>query len=303
VTAAAIAVAMVLDAIFGEPRWLWSRIPHPAIVIGRAIGWLDVHLNTGTGRKMRGFFAVTLLIIAALLIAAAIRILSGGPTAEIALAAILLAQRSLVTHVGDVANNLRISTAEGRTAVAHIVGRDTAGMDQTAIVRGAIESASENMSDGVIAPIFWFLIAGLPGLLIYKVINTADSMIGYKTRKYAAFGYAAARLDDLVNWVPARLTAMLIALAHFRPDIGALVRRDAGLHRSPNAGWPEAAMAVCLNISLAGPRSYGGETREFPLVHPEGNANLGPTDIDRAVTALWKTWWLTLALIIILAVV
>ena len=298
-----IVLAMILDAIFGEPRWLFKHAPHPAVIIGRAINWLDTRLNTGKNRKLNGIFTVAILIVASIALARLIAALPIATPVEIILAAMLLAQRSLATHVCAVADALRLSLPEGRAAVAHIVSRDTSTLDETAISRAAIESAAENLSDGVIAPVFWFLIAGLPGLLIYKVINTADSMIGYKNARYADFGWASARLDDVLNWIPARLTAALIALAHLRPDVAGIIRRDAPLHRSPNAGWPEAAMAACLNVSLAGPRSYDGETRDFPLVHPQGETTLNASHIDRAVTALWRTWVLTLTIVTILAVV
>ncbi|MEE9427199.1 MAG: adenosylcobinamide-phosphate synthase CbiB [Paracoccaceae bacterium] len=298
-----IAVAMLLDAVFGEPDWLWKKIPHPAVVVGRTIGWLEKKLNRGAPRKLAGILTVALLITAGFSVALVIRILPGSQIVETVLAAILLAQRSLADHVAQVATALRISLADGRDAVAKIVGRDTSAMDQTAIVRGAIESAAENLSDGIIAPVFWFLIAGFPGLLIYKIINTADSMIGYKSEQFAQFGWAAARLDDLLNWFPARITALLISLAHFRINTAPIILRDAPLHRSPNAGWPEAAMAVCLNISLAGPRSYEGVNKDFPLVFPEGQSDLNSGHIDRAVQAIWKTWALALLIVAILAVV
>ncbi|MDO9524313.1 MAG: CobD/CbiB family cobalamin biosynthesis protein, partial [Gemmobacter sp.] len=202
-----------------------------------------------------------------------------------------------VDHVRAVATALRSSLADGKRAVAQIVGRDTASLDQPAVARAAIESAAENLSDGVIAPAFWFLIAGLPGILIYKAVNTADSMIGHRTPRHEAFGWAAARLDDVLNWVPARLTAGLIALVHGRPDARRVIFRDAPRHRSPNAGWPEAAMAACLGIAVSGPRSYHGQMRDEPFVHPEGRRDAGPHDIDRAVGALWRTWAALLCLV------
>jgi len=214
------------------------------------------------------------------------------------LAGALLAQRSLVDHVQAVGDGLRLSLASGRDAVALIVGRDVRGMDQPAVVRAAIESAAENFSDGVVAPLFWFALLGLPGLMVYKIVNTADSMIGYKTPRHAEFGWAAARLDDVLNWAPARLSALLIAAAHLRFDIAAVVRRDAPLHRSPNAGWPEAAMAAYLDLSLAGPRSYDGTVRDFPWVNPQGRRSGDARDIDAAVRALWRAWALTLAAVL-----
>ena len=220
---------------------------------------------------------------------------------EILVGAVLLAQRSLVDHVRAVGDALRLSLGEGRRMVARIVGRDTAAMDEPAVSRAAIESAAENLSDGVIAPAFWFLIGGLPGLLLYKITNTADSMIGHRTPRYEEFGWAAARFDDLLNLIPARLTAALIALTHGRFDAAPVILRDAPLHRSPNAGWPEAAMAVTLNTALSGPRSYDGQMRDFPWVWPEGNRHPGPAQIDAACTALWRAWGGMLVLVGLLA--
>ncbi|MGV6847886.1 MAG: cobalamin biosynthesis protein CobD/CbiB, partial [Marinibacterium sp.] len=196
----------------------------------------------------------------------------------------------------------RHSPHAARRAVAQIVSRDTGEMDPPAIARSAIESAAENLSDGVVAPAFWFLIAGLPGILIYKMVNTADSMIGYRTPRYADFGWAAARTDDLLNLIPARLTAILIALTHGVFDWRAIAR-DAGRHRSPNAGWPEAALARALNIALAGPRSYDGQIRELAWVNPEGQRDIGPDAVDGAIAGLWRAWALMLALVLASALV
>jgi adenosylcobinamide-phosphate synthase len=180
-----------------------------------------------------------------------------------------------------------------------IVGRDTAAMTEPDVARAAIESAAENLSDGVIAPIFWYLIAGLPGIIVYKVVNTADSMIGHRTPRHEAFGWAAARLDDVLNLIPARLTAVLIAVTHRHFD-SAPILRDGPLHRSPNAGWPEAAMAVVLNVALSGPRSYHGQKRDFPWVWPEGRRDPGPRDIEAACGALWRAWAGMMVLILLL---
>ncbi len=300
--AATLAAAMLLDAALGEPRWLWTRLPHPAVLLGSAIGWADRHANAGDRRRARGTAVVAALVLGAALAGWAVSLLPGAPLVEALLAAILLAQRSLCDHVAAVARDLRLSLPEGRRAVARIVGRDTAAMDGPGITRAAIESAAENLSDGVIAPAFWFLVAGLPGLLVYKAVNTADSMIGYRTERHAAFGCAAARLDDVLNWVPARLTALLIRSLNGRRGTWAAIRRDAGLHRSPNAGWPEAAMAAALGVALAGPRSYDGALREFPFVNPNGDRRPGPDAIDNAVTVLWRTWAGTLAVVLLLAI-
>ncbi|MEM6889317.1 MAG: adenosylcobinamide-phosphate synthase CbiB [Pseudomonadota bacterium] len=282
-----LALALILDAIFGEPEWLWSRLPHPAVLMGRLVGLLDRHLNRNAYRRLKGVVALCILVGSSGVTAAALALL--GPVAETIVAAILLAHRSLVQHVGAVAAGLRENLPAGRRAVSMIVSRDTGDMTDSAVARSAIESAAENFSDGVIAPAFWFLIAGLPGILIYKMVNTADSMIGYRSEKYEAFGWAAARTDDLLNLVPARLSALLIALPAGHLDLKG-VRADAGLHRSPNAGWPEAAMARVLGIALSGPRSYAGITRTFPWVNEDGRQALTPKDIDASLTMLWKAW-------------
>ena len=296
-----VALAMILDALLGEPKWLWDRVPHPAVLIGNAISWAEARLNTGKNRRAKGVFLIASLVLLALLFG---RLLSvGGPVVEVLLGAILIAQRSLADHVADVAKALRLSLADGRMMVARIVGRDTRELDQSGVARGAIESGAENLSDGVIAPVFWFALLGLPGLLAYKAINTADSMIGYRTPRYEAFGWAAARLDDLVNWPAARLTALVIALSQLHPDAMRIAKRDAGLHRSPNAGWPEAAMACILNVALSGPRSYDGTLRDEPFVNPEGRRALGPDDIDATVVALWKAWSITLVFVALLGMI
>lgn len=295
--------AMLLDALLGEPRWLWDRWPHPAVLMGRAVAVLDARLNRGANRKVRGVAAVVLLVVGAGILGNLVAALPFGPVWEMLGGAILLAQRSLADHVQAVGDALRISLADGRRMVARIVGRDTAAMDEPAVSRAAIESAAENLSDGVIAPAFWFLIGGLPGILIYKVVNTADSMIGHRTPRHEQFGWAAARLDDVLNLIPARLSAGLLALAGWRPDAARVVLRDAPRHRSPNAGWPEAAMAVVLGVAVSGPRSYHGRMTDQPFVHPEGRRDAGPDDIDAAVGLLWRVWGLMLALVALIALV
>jgi len=288
-----LALALLLDAALGEPRWLWERLPHPAVLMGRAVGWCDARLNTGAARRAKGGAAMAGLALLAL--GAGIALQSLGWVVEAVVAAMLLAQKSLVGHVRAVADALRLSLGDGRLMVGRIVGRDTAAMDGPAVARAAIESAAENFSDAVVAPAFWFLLGGLPGLLLYKITNTADSMVGYRTPRHAEFGWAAARLDDLLNLVPARLTALIIAAlgGHLRdwPAIAAEARR----HRSPNAGWPEAATARALGVALAGPRSYAGRMTEFPFVHPRGRRQAGPDDIDAATGLLWRAWGAGLA--------
>ncbi|SFD06685.1 adenosylcobinamide-phosphate synthase CbiB [Tropicimonas isoalkanivorans] len=295
--------ALLLDAALGEPRWLWSRLPHPAVLMGRCVGWLDAHTNGGDHRRLKGCAALFVLVIGAWGLGSLLEEISPGGLIDTLLAAVLIAQRSLVEHVSAVASALRQGLPEGRKAVGMIVGRDTAEMDEAAVARAAIESAAENFSDGVVAPALAFLVAGLPGILVYKVVNTADSMIGHRTPRHEAFGWAAARFDDLLNLLPARLAAALILLGHGRLTGWGLVARDAGLHRSPNAGWPEAAMARCLGVALSGPRSYDGEMRDFPFINPEGNRSAGAGDIDRASRALWRSWLALLLGVAVLALI
>ncbi|MEM1272429.1 MAG: adenosylcobinamide-phosphate synthase CbiB [Pseudomonadota bacterium] len=295
-----LALALILDAIFGEPRWLWSRLPHPTVMIGHVIGWGDITFNRGRGRKLKGLAFLLALSAIALLVGWGIARLPFGVFWETLVAAILLAQRSLSQHVLAVANGLYLSLQEGRAAVAMIVGRDTKHMTTTSISRAAIESAGENFSDGVIAPAFWFAVLGLPGMIFYKAINTADSMIGHRTPRYAEFGWASARLDDLVNWAPARLSALLIALS--QADFGAWRRakEEGPRHRSPNAGWPEAALAHALNVAVSGPRDYAGHTENHPLVNGTGRLEAGPGDIETAMDVLWGSWACFLTIVTII---
>jgi adenosylcobinamide-phosphate synthase len=209
---------------------------------------------------------------------------------KILIVAILLSHKSLTEHVTAVSLGLQKNLSQGRTAVAMIVGRDTANLAETDIARSAIESAAENFSDGIIAPLFWFLIGGLPGILIYKFVNTSDSMIGYKNIQYNQFGWAAARLDDLLNWIPARLSGLLICIVHQNNSALNIMWRDAKLHRSPNAGWPESAMAGVLDVSISGPRSYEGVIKNYPFVNVDGKKKLTAVDIDNAVDVLWRSW-------------
>ena len=296
-------IAFLLDAALGEPEWLWSRIPHPATLMGRGVEWLDTRLNHGENRRRAGIVAISALALGALIVSLIIKAIPDAGLLEALVAAVLLAQRSLTQHVKDVADALRHSLSEGRRAVSMIVGRDPETLDESAVARGAIESAAENFSDGVIAPAFWFLLFGLPGIVIYKIINTADSMIGHRNERYENFGKAAARLDDIVNWAPARLTGGLICLAYWSQAAWDVMQADARHHRSPNAGWPEAAMAGVLGIAISGPRSYNGAMTDLPWVNPMGRKLLGPMDIDASVHVLWRSWAVAVAILATAALV
>jgi adenosylcobinamide-phosphate synthase len=269
--------------------------------MGKAVSFIDEAFNNGSQKRLSGTLSFGALVFAALILGLLVAAIP-GIWADVIIGAMLIAQRSLVDHVNAVGDGLRMSLTQGRRSVGMIVSRDTTAMDETAVARSAIESGAENFSDGVIAPIFWFAIFGLPGLLVYKITNTADSMIGYKTPRHLEFGWAAARFDDLLNWIPARLTALLIWLTDRQTPV-AKIAKDARLHRSPNAGWPEAAMAYKRNIALAGPRSYDGLLTLFPYVNDAGKHHLDPSDITATTTALWHAWWITLALGLIIAAV
>jgi adenosylcobinamide-phosphate synthase len=223
-----------------------------------------------------------------------------GFAIEALLASSLLAQKELGRAVKAVADGLALSLESGRFAVSQIVGRDPHRLDESGVSRAAIESLAESTSDGIVAPLFWLLLGGLPGIVLYKAANTADSMIGHRTERYAEFGWASARFDDLVNWIPARLTALLIAGAAFlvrRADPEAAwgtALRDAKKHASPNAGWPEAAFAGALGFSLGGPRAYDGEVHDLPAFG-DGRSELGALDILKALELYWMALNLLLA--------
>jgi adenosylcobinamide-phosphate synthase len=294
-------IALALDAAWGYPPWAFATIGHPVSWIGRLIAWCERRWNTpGTPFNRRrtggiGALVVVLVVTAAAAIAftAAINWLLPWPFSLVLIgvaASTLIAQRSLHDHVAAVAQALEQEGIAGaRHAVGMIVGRDTGALDDAAVSRAAIESLAENYSDGVVAPLFWLVAGGLPGIALYKAINTADSMIGHKSERYLAFGWAAARLDDVVNLPASRLAALfLVAAAALLPGFDATgawraVIRDARHHRSPNAGWPEAAMAGALGLRLAGPRVYGGGLVDDVWMG-DGRAEAGAADIRRALT-------------------
>ena len=294
--------ALLIEAAIGYPARLFAWIGHPVTWIGALIGWLDRRLNRESMsfamRRMAGVVALLILLGLALVASVALVALCrlAEPLALLPLALLassLLAQRSLYEHVARVAEGLgQGGLAGGRKAVAMIVGRDPESLDEAGVARAAIESLSENFSDGIVAPAFWLGLGGLPGGALYKAINTADSMIGHKSPRHLAFGWAAARLDDLVNLPASRLTALLLIAAAAldrQADAGGAwraVRRDASRHRSPNAGWPEAAMAGALGLRLAGPRDYGAVRVEDGWMG-DGRAEATAADIQRAL-ALYR---------------
>jgi adenosylcobinamide-phosphate synthase len=292
-------VALGLEALLGWPDALHRAIRHPVVWIGALIALLERHLNTPARsdllRRLGGIVALIVLLVAvwyaASLAHSIIHYLlpADGWIVEAVLAASLLASRNLWNHVIAVARGLEQDGINGgRAAVAMIVGRDPESLDDAGVSRAAIESLAENFSDGVVAPAFWLAIGGLPGIALYKAINTADSMIGHKSERYRAFGWAAARLDDLVNLPASRLSALLLVLAAALlsgASAGGAFRavaRDAGRHRSPNAGWPEAAMAGALGLKLAGPRRYAEGLIEDHWMG-DGRSEASAADIRRAL--------------------
>jgi len=281
-------LALILDALIGDPDWLWRRLAHPAALMGRAVAFLDSQLNTGRHKRLRGTLALALLT--GLSVASGLALATLPGPVEVMLVALFLAQNSLMSHVGAVAHALALSLDDGRRAVSMIVGRDAGALDNSGVARSAIESAAENFSDGVVAPALWYLLLGLPGLLVYKMTNTADSMIGYQSEKYAEFGWAAARFDDLLNLVPARLAGVLVCTTHLSTHAFTIMLRDAPLHRSPNAGWPEAATAAVAGVAISGPRSYDGYKTSDPFVHAEGRHTVTSDDIHATIGVLWRAW-------------
>jgi len=287
-------VALVLDGLLPDR---FGPVPHPVRLIGAAVAWVDRRLNRARRSEaaliIRGALVVVALSALALASGWALervaRDLPYGWVVELGLVAVFLAQRSLFDHVAAVARPLaRRDLVAARAAVAHVVGRDPESLDAHGVARAVIESLAENFADAVVAPVFWYLLLGLPGLLLSKTVNTLDSMIGHRDPRYASFGMTAARLDDALNYIPARLAGAILALAAiFAPTANPAraVRtmvRDAGKHGSLNAGWPEGATAGALGLAIAGPRRYGDRTVDDPWIG-DGTARAEARDVHRAL--------------------
>ena len=291
-------VALILEALLGYPDPLFQRIGHPVTWIGRLIAWLDAVLNrperSEGARRALGVLALVVLVGLAgglgFVVERTLGMVPGGLLLAALLASSLLAQRSLYQHVARVAQALESDGIEaGRLAVAHIVGRDPTRLDEAGVSRAAIESLAENFSDGVVAPALWLAVGGLGGGAAYKAVNTADSMIGHRTPRHAAFGWASARFDDLINLPASRLSGLLlIVAAALVPGASpgrawGAIRHDAHRHRSPNAGWPEAALAGALGIAIGGPRFYAGVLAEVPYMGEGGRVAIDARDIRAAL--------------------
>jgi adenosylcobinamide-phosphate synthase len=293
-------IALIADWFFGEPEILWKNMPHPVVLFGKSISAFDKAWNksekSDAKRYRLGSLAIAILIAGAIGVGLGLQVLFArlGPVGfalETFIVFVLLAQKSLIDHVAAVGEGLsRGGLEEGRKAIALIVGREPSCLDGPAMIRASIESLSENFSDGVVAPALWYAVFGLPGILAYKMINTADSMIGHRNETYRYFGRTAAQIDDLANWLPARFSALLIAAgalflcgSQAARDSLAVAMSDAGLHRSPNSGWPEAAMAGGGGFALGGPRVYPGETVNQAFINGAGRRDLEIGDMALAI--------------------
>lgn len=311
----ALLLALAVDAIVGDPESISRRNLHPVQLIGRVIAWADQRFNhdsdtPGRRRNAGAWTAIGLVAGGAVLGWAVQSILLALPLGPMWLGLVmssLIAQRGLYDHVAAVASGLEIGgIGGGRLAVSRIVGRDPEALDQSGVSRAAIESLAENFSDGVVAPVFWAALLGLPGLLAYKALNTADSMIGHKTPRHQHFGWAAARLDDLANLIPARLAGLIVCVAALlQPGADAragwhAMRRDARYHRSPNAGWPEAAFAGALGLAIAGPRSYHGKQVDEPFMGQGGRPHAAAPDIRSALRLFIRACLVLAALLLAL---
>ena len=308
--AGAMVVAMAVDALLGWPSWLFARIGHPVTWLGRLIGAVDTGWNRDCDppalRRAAGVAGALVVIAISVAVGWVLQVLLPTGWIQIVLIGILawplVASRSLHDHVAAVAHPLMAGDiAAAREAVSRIVGRDPAALDEAGIARAAIESLAENASDGIVAPVFWGALFGLPGILGYKAVNTLDSMIGHRSERHEAFGWAAARIDDVANFIPARLTGCLfVLLAPRRSEALSCMMRDARRHRSPNAGWPEAAMAGALGVRLSGPRIYHGNTTNEPWLNEAARDPLA-ADIDRGLTVYRRAMLLLGGILAILA--
>ncbi|MFB2531564.1 adenosylcobinamide-phosphate synthase CbiB [Paracoccus sp. p3-h83] len=296
--AAMMAVAMAVDVALGWPQPIYARIGHPVTWLGRLIAALEARLNHGPARRVKGVATAVVVIGAAAGLGALAQAALPGGWLGVVLGGILawplIAIRSMHDHVAAVAGPLAAGDLTGaRHAVSMIVGRDPARLDGPGVARAGLESLAENTSDGIVAPLFWGLVAGLPGIAAYKAINTLDSMIGHRNARYQDFGWASARIDDLANLLPARLTGALFAAVSGRAAAWGVVARDARRHRSPNAGWPESAMAGALGVRLSGPRAYGDRIADEPWLNPAApdpglhDLGRGLALYRRAMASLW----------------
>lgn len=294
--------AWVLDLWLGDPLWL----PHPVVAFGRAISFMEHRLNHGKTRWLKGMGTALLLVLAVYFLTKGL--LGGlfclstelGIVVEVILIFYCLAGTTLVREVRDVFKAVDRSLEEGRKQVARIVGRDTTGLSAQEVRTAALETLAENLSDGVVAPLFWYLLLGVPGMMAYKMVNTLDSMIGYRTERYRSFGCFAARLDDVANFLPARLTALLMVLADGRLSLLSFVWKYGRQHASPNSGYPESALAGILDCRFGGPHDYFGEEVWKPYIG-ENERPLTTQDMKHAVHINRRSEWFMVVLVIVLS--
>lgn len=306
-------LALLLDFAAGDPGWLYKRVWHPVVFVGKGIDLLEKQLNQRNfPRSFRlAFGGLTVVIIVGLawwlgsLIAGLTKSLAYFWIFEVLLASSLLAFRGLYDFIKPVQTALQTGDlAAAQTAVSHVVGRDPKRLDRHGVARASVESLAENYSDGAIAPLFWYLLLGLPGLFAYKAINTLDSMIGHRNQRFEAFGKVAAYVDDWANFLPARLTALLLATTaklRFGASLAVshdIITQNAPKHRSPNAGWPESAMAAALGLKLAGPRDYGSYTVNDDWIG-EGTTQAEARHLAKGFQLYWATSFLVAGLIIV----
>lgn len=312
-----LALALILDGIFGEPNWLWNRIPHPSALMVRLVERVSAALNRGGGLRVKGVIALVVVVLPVWVVARVLSFDIFFGVFEVIGAAMLLAHRSLVDHIKAVADALGVSVRDGRDAAAAVVRHDVRHLDQSGIARRTIEAAAENFTEGVLAPAFWFLFFGLPGMALYKIVNTAAAMVG--TAEHEQYGWAATRLDTVLTWLPARIAAVLLVLAgirHRHGEEGGFVARysrrfdtvmeEARRYPTPNAGWPEAAIALSLGIVLsASPPQTTDRQRDVSDFYAsdlyasdeKGREFLTADDIRATVSMLWRSWVVLLAIV------
>lgn len=282
--------AILLDALFGDPPRLWSRIPHPVALAGRIIARADARFNRGRHRALRGGILVALLALAAAAAGGLVAMIPDHGLLEAAGAAILIAHGSLMRRLWAVRRGFAEGIEAARGAVARLTARDIHDLDESGVARAAIEAGAEGFLDDLVAPAFWFLLLGLPGLAVYRVVQTADSLIGHVDERHVDFGRFAAALKHRMGWIPARIAGGLIMIAALRQSAGDVMLSDASLHVTPNSGWPEAAMAGALGIATSGPRVYDGEVTDDPWINGRARRALTQRDLRRAIWLLWRAW-------------
>lgn len=312
-----LSLALILDMVVGDPDWLWRRVPHPVVLFGKIIDWFDrrraLFMAPGADENGRAALrpgVLLLLVLAALSLAYGMFIRSlpspVGFILELLSVAVLVAQKSMAEHVAQVGEALRREgLSGGRKSVSMIVGRDVSKLDESGVRRAAIESLSENFADGTVTPVFWYLVAGLPGIVFFKAVNTVDSMVGHRSVRHEWFGKPGALLDDWMNWPAARLSSLVIWIASFGggEDFWQTVVQGARTHRSPNAGWPETAFAMALNLRLGGPRVYGDDVVEADYLNPAGKNTVSKADFAAALRLFWRCCFVLLGLMVLVAIV